>query len=49
MVKNEQDFNESRFAYEAPIVSVTVFPNADVICTSDQDAGGEYDSGWLTT
>lgn len=46
MVKNEQDFNESRFAYEAPIVSVTVFPNADVIRTSDQDTGNEYPDNW---
>ena len=49
MVNKKQDLSEVRFAYEAPIVSITVLPSADVIRTSDQDAGGEYDSGWLTT
>lgn len=47
MVNKEQDLSEVRFAYEAPTVSITVLPNADVIRTSDQDTGNGYDSGWL--
>ena len=48
MVKKKQDLSEVRFAYEAPIVSITVLPSADVICTSDQENGSGYDPDWLT-
>ncbi|MBQ3019012.1 MAG: hypothetical protein IJD77_00280 [Clostridia bacterium] len=46
MVNKKQDLSEVRFAYEAPIVSITVLPSADVICTSDQDAGSGYPDNW---
>ena len=46
MVKNEQDLSEVRFAYEAPIVSITVLPSADVIRTSEQEIGSEYPDNW---
>ena len=46
MVRKEQDLSEVRFAYEAPIVSITVLPSVDVIRTSDQDTGDEYPDNW---
>lgn len=48
MVKKKQDLSEVRFAYEAPIVSITVLPSVDVIRTSNQDTdtGNEYPDNW---
>jgi hypothetical protein len=46
MVEKKQDLSEVRFAYEAPIVSITVLPSADVIRTSDQENGSEYPDNW---
>ena len=45
-VKNLQFWEATHTVYEAPNAIVTLFPTADVICTSDNDVGTEYPEDW---